>query len=99
MCILTGYTSAEGCIEDFENTSDFSRNFQAQQKCICDTEHMFNCPASGSPGNDQATPMQNKAGDAVSRSIAHLVFTFALDIIKFGSAVRVSEEFIDYQDV
>lgn len=59
-----GYTSAEGCIEDFENTSDFSRNFQAQQKCICDTEHMFNCPASGSPGNDQATPMQNKAGDA-----------------------------------
>ena len=72
LCILTGYTSAEGCIEDFENTSDFSRNFQAQQKCICDTEHMFNCPASGSPGNDQATPMQNKGGDAVSRSIVYI---------------------------
>lgn len=56
-----GYTSAEGCIDDFENTSDFSRNFQAQQKCICDTEHMFNCPASG---NDQAPPVQHKAGDA-----------------------------------
>jgi len=39
-----GYTSADGCIEDFENTSDFSRRYQATQKCICDTEHMFDCP-------------------------------------------------------
>ena len=39
-----GYTSADGCIEDFENTSEFSRRYQATQKCICDTEHMFDCP-------------------------------------------------------
>ena len=39
-----GYTSADGCIEDFENTSEFSRRYQAGQKCICDTEHMFDCP-------------------------------------------------------
>jgi len=39
-----GYTEADGCIEDFENTSEFSRTFQATQKCICDTEHMFDCP-------------------------------------------------------
>ena len=39
-----GYTSADGCIEDFENTSEFSRRYQASQKCICDTEHMFDCP-------------------------------------------------------
>merc|ERR1719210_307398 len=39
-----GYTSADGCIEDFENSSEFSRRYQAGQKCICDTEHMFDCP-------------------------------------------------------
>lgn len=39
-----GYTSSDGCIDDFENTSEFSRRFQATQKCICDTEHMFDCP-------------------------------------------------------
>jgi len=39
-----GYTAADGCIEDFENTSEFSRRYQATQKCICDTEHMFDCP-------------------------------------------------------
>lgn len=39
-----GYTTADGCIEDFENSSEFSRGFQSRQKCICDTEHMFDCP-------------------------------------------------------
>lgn len=39
-----GYTSKDGCIEDFENTSEFSRNYQAHQSCLCDSEHMFNCP-------------------------------------------------------
>merc|ERR1712242_61618 len=39
-----GYTSSDGCLEDFENTSEYSRKFQATQRCICDTEHMFDCP-------------------------------------------------------
>jgi len=39
-----GYTTADGCIEDFENSSEFSRGYQSNQKCICDTEHMFDCP-------------------------------------------------------
>jgi hypothetical protein len=39
-----GYTDKDGCIEDFENTSDFSRNYQGRQNCLCDSEHMFNCP-------------------------------------------------------
>jgi len=43
-----GYTSSDGCIEDFENTSEFSRRFQSGQECICDTEHMFNCPVEDS---------------------------------------------------
>merc|ERR1719412_3438056 len=58
-----GYTSAEGCIDDFENTSDFSRNFQADQKCICDTEHMFNCPANGAGGDSAGQQNQRKTTD------------------------------------
>lgn len=46
-----GYTSADGCIEEFENTSDFSRRYQSTQNCICDTEHMFNCPSQSSNGD------------------------------------------------
>ena len=40
-----GYSTSDGCIEEFENSSEFSRNYQSTQNCICDTEHMFNCPA------------------------------------------------------
>ncbi|CAG9540212.1 unnamed protein product [Cercopithifilaria johnstoni] len=39
-----GYTAADGCLEEFENSAEFSRNYQASQTCICDQEHMFNCP-------------------------------------------------------
>merc|ERR1719184_206809 len=58
-----GYTSADGCIEDFENSSDYSRNFQADQKCICDTEHMFNCPANGAGGDSAGQQNQRKTTD------------------------------------
>ncbi|VDK77988.1 unnamed protein product [Onchocerca ochengi] len=37
-----GYTAADGCLEEFENSAEFSRNYQASQTCICDQEHMFN---------------------------------------------------------
>lgn len=43
-----GYTAADSCLEEFENTAEFSRNYQAQQQCFCDEEHMFNCPSKGS---------------------------------------------------
>ncbi|GMR58026.1 hypothetical protein PMAYCL1PPCAC_28221, partial [Pristionchus mayeri] len=33
----------QGCLEEFENSAEFSREYQAQQHCICDQEHMFNC--------------------------------------------------------
>lgn len=36
-----GYTAADGCLEEFENSAEFSRNYQAQQQCLCDHEHMF----------------------------------------------------------
>merc|ERR1711971_356863 len=41
-----GYTQEDGCIEveEFENRAEFSRNYQASQNCMCDSEHMFSCP-------------------------------------------------------
>lgn len=44
-------TAEDGCLEEFENTAAFSREYQAAQDCMCDTEHMvrnkmaqsFNC--------------------------------------------------------
>lgn len=47
-----GYTNSDGCIEGFENTSEFSRRYQSTQNCICDTEHMFNCPTQSSEADD-----------------------------------------------
>uniref|UniRef100_T1IPU4 Neuroendocrine protein 7B2 n=1 Tax=Strigamia maritima TaxID=126957 RepID=T1IPU4_STRMM len=41
-----GYTHEDGCLENFVNSAAFSRNYQAAQECMCDTEHMFDCPTS-----------------------------------------------------
>ncbi|CAJ0582629.1 unnamed protein product, partial [Mesorhabditis spiculigera] len=38
-----GYSAEDGCLEDFDNSAEFSREYQAQQQCLCDQEHMFNC--------------------------------------------------------
>lgn len=38
------FIAEQGCIEDFENTASYSRRYQAAQDCMCDTEHMFECP-------------------------------------------------------
>lgn len=44
----------DGCLEDFENTAAFSRDYQISQDCMCDSEHMFECPVRDfqSNGND-----------------------------------------------
>jgi len=47
-----GYTAENGCLEDFENTASFSRRYQASQDCMCDSEHMFNCPSTQQSDND-----------------------------------------------
>ncbi|MFH4983478.1 hypothetical protein AB6A40_010187 [Gnathostoma spinigerum] len=39
-----GYTADDGCLEEFDNTAAFSRDYQQAQECICDQEHMFDCP-------------------------------------------------------
>merc|ERR1711971_815999 len=45
-----GYTAEDGCIEveEFDNEAEFSRNYQAAQSCMCDSEHMFTCPEDSS---------------------------------------------------
>jgi len=43
-----GLTSEDGCLEEFENTAEFSRQYQASQNCLCDEEHMYSCPPSHS---------------------------------------------------
>uniref|UniRef100_A0A915L9H6 Neuroendocrine protein 7B2 n=1 Tax=Romanomermis culicivorax TaxID=13658 RepID=A0A915L9H6_ROMCU len=40
-----GATADDGCLEEFENTAEFSRHYQANQDCLCDEDHMFACPA------------------------------------------------------
>lgn len=46
-----GYSKAEGCIVDFDNTAIFSREYQASQECMCDSEHMFDCPSTDESRN------------------------------------------------
>ncbi|XP_034183507.1 secretogranin_V domain-containing protein 7B2 [Osmia lignaria lignaria] len=46
-----GYTSENNCIVDFENTAAFSRDYQSAQDCMCDTEHMMNCPVDSTNSN------------------------------------------------
>ena len=72
-----GYTSADGCIEDFENTSEFSRRYQASQNCICDTEHMFDCP------NENAHRGPEDIAAAVSISIFFILNRFLHDFTNF----------------
>ena len=67
-----GYTTADGCIEDFENSSEFSRRYQATQKCICDTEHMFDCPRQDvqrGPDAIEAVVWKLSLSDNVAKSI------------------------------
>lgn len=33
-------------MEEFENSAAFSRDYQSSQKCMCDREHMYDCPGS-----------------------------------------------------
>ncbi|KAJ8681258.1 hypothetical protein QAD02_017045 [Eretmocerus hayati] len=41
-----GYTAENQCIENFENSAGFSRDYQSSQDCMCDSEHMLQCPNS-----------------------------------------------------
>jgi hypothetical protein len=57
-----GYNARDGCTEEFENTAEFSRNYQAQQQCLCDQEHMFNCASKSSTEEDDLEQALAKNG-------------------------------------
>lgn len=57
--IHINFIAEDGCMEDFENTAQFSKAYQASQECMCDSEHMFNCM-----GNNNDNEL-----DALTRSI------------------------------
>lgn len=38
-----GVHEDQGCQLRFENTAAFSREYQSDQECMCDGEHMFDC--------------------------------------------------------
>lgn len=61
-----GKTSEDGCLEEFENSAEFSRNYQAQQQCLCDQEHMFNCPSKTT-----ANEYEQNLEDMLSKSGLH----------------------------
>lgn len=44
---------------DFENTASFSREYQAAQECMCDAEHMFECPNGQDQQNDGQQNFEN----------------------------------------
>uniref|UniRef100_A0A1I7Z2I3 Neuroendocrine protein 7B2 n=1 Tax=Steinernema glaseri TaxID=37863 RepID=A0A1I7Z2I3_9BILA len=54
-----GYTASDGCLEEFDNSAEFSRNYQAQQECICDQEHMFNCPTKNGDEYDEGDSLDD----------------------------------------
>ena len=33
-------------MDTFTNTARFSKDYQASQECMCDSEHMFSCPGN-----------------------------------------------------
>uniref|UniRef100_A0A8D8PPB1 Neuroendocrine protein 7B2 n=1 Tax=Cacopsylla melanoneura TaxID=428564 RepID=A0A8D8PPB1_9HEMI len=44
-----GHRAEDGCLEVFDNTAEYSRIYQAAQECMCDAEHMFECPMDSAP--------------------------------------------------
>ena len=90
-----GYTAADDCLEDFENTAAFSRDFQAKQQCMCDQEHMFDCP-----GATEEAEM-----DTLARSISNSEFSETFDKIanslsrEQGASDKEPEEMGDHRVV
>lgn len=60
-----GYTAEDDCLEDFENSAAFSRDHQSKQECMCDQEHMFDCPGRS----------EDSEIDTLARSISNSDFS------------------------
>jgi hypothetical protein len=77
-----GYSAEDGCVEEFENTAAFSREYQASQECMCDTEHMFDCPGNTNENELEtlARSIQNEGMmDSTLDKIVHNIQTGSTD--------------------
>jgi len=61
-----GYTAEDGCLESFDNTADFSRDYQDKQQCMCDEEHMFTCSPNHQKVSDLNTDITNDMETAIA---------------------------------
>ena len=82
-CTLSRVPAEDGCLEQFENTAAFSRDFQAAQDCMCDQEHMFKCP---SPSHS-TTDGRNDISEA---DIDRFVHEFQVSACTVKSLQRIS---------
>lgn len=71
-----GYSADDGCLEDFENSADFSKDYQSSQECMCDSEHMFNCPGNSDENELEtlARSIQNE-GITLDSTLNHIMET------------------------
>ncbi|UXI17569.1 putative U3 small nucleolar RNA-associated protein 11 [Sarcoptes scabiei] len=71
-----GYTSEDGCLEEFENSAEFSKEYQSSQECMCDSEHMFSCPGNTDENELEtlARSIQNE-GLTLDNTLNHLMET------------------------
>lgn len=73
------FPAEEGCLEEFENSAGFSREYQARQDCMCDSEHMFDCSDNRNNNNDDEDNGLNSDFDRLVQhfhvsSLEHLLF-------------------------
>ncbi|XP_063241578.1 neuroendocrine protein 7B2 [Bacillus rossius redtenbacheri] len=71
-----GYSADDGCLQDFENTAAYSREYQAAQDCMCDSEHMFDCPVTS--GRD-LTGSAPGGGDLTESDIDRIMQQFQVE--------------------
>lgn len=60
-----GYTAEDGCLEEFENSAAFSKEYQASQECMCDSEHMFNCLGNNNENELEALTRSIQTSDTI----------------------------------
>lgn len=74
-----GHTKENGCVEEFENTAAFSREFQSAQDCMCDTEHMFDCPASSAKSANGKNRANVATVNMVDTAIRRIMSDFQME--------------------
>lgn len=91
-----GHSAENGCVEEFENTAAFSREFQSAQDCMCDTEHMFDCPASSLKNANGKNRANVATVNMVDTAIRRIMSDFQIEQKSPVSKKFFSEDKNDY---